>query len=93
MSREIIDVGNAANDGAGDPLRTAMIKTNNNFAEIYSAGPVTSNVKIANNTVTIATANANLILQANGTGSIVLDTFSINNFTISTTGKIHITRS
>lgn len=70
MSREIIDVGSAANDGAGDPLRTAMIKTNNNFAEIYSAGPVTSNVKIANNTVTIATANSNLILQANGTGSI-----------------------
>jgi hypothetical protein len=35
MSREIINVGTVPNDGLGDPLRTAYIKCNNNFAELY----------------------------------------------------------
>jgi len=36
MSREVINVGSAPNDGTGDPIRTAYIKCNNNFAEIFS---------------------------------------------------------
>jgi len=36
MSREIINVGTVPNDGLGDPLRTAYIKCNSNFAELYS---------------------------------------------------------
>jgi len=36
MSRLIINVGTAPNDGLGDPLRTAYIKCNDNFAELYS---------------------------------------------------------
>jgi hypothetical protein len=36
MTREIINVGTAPNDGTGDPLRTAYIKINNNFGELYS---------------------------------------------------------
>lgn len=36
MAREIINVGSAPNDGTGDPLRTAYIKCNNNFVELYS---------------------------------------------------------
>ena len=36
MSREIINVGTVPNDGLGDPLRTAYIKCNDNFAELYS---------------------------------------------------------
>lgn len=35
MSQQIIAVGPAPNDGLGDPLRTAFIKTNNNFTELY----------------------------------------------------------
>lgn len=35
MAREIINVGTLPNDGLGDPLRTAYIKCNNNFAELY----------------------------------------------------------
>lgn len=34
MAIEIIDVGTEANDGTGDPLRTAFQKVNNNFAYI-----------------------------------------------------------
>jgi len=36
MSQQVINVGSAPNDGTGDPLRTAYIKTNNNFGELYS---------------------------------------------------------
>jgi hypothetical protein len=35
---EVINVGAAANDGDGDPLRTAFQKVNNNFANINSIG-------------------------------------------------------
>jgi len=35
MSKQIINIGNSANDGSGDPARTAFTKTNNNFSEIY----------------------------------------------------------
>ena len=36
MTQEIINVGNVANDGQGDPLRTAFIKCNDNFTELYN---------------------------------------------------------
>ena len=36
MAREIINVGATSNDGQGDPIRTAFIKSNDNFAELYS---------------------------------------------------------
>ena len=36
MAQEIINVGPAPNDGLGDPIRTAFIKTNNNFSHLYS---------------------------------------------------------
>lgn len=36
MSKQVINVGTTANDGTGDPLRTAFISTNSNFTELYS---------------------------------------------------------
>lgn len=35
MSQQTIGVGTSANDGTGDPLRTAFQKTNANFTELY----------------------------------------------------------
>jgi hypothetical protein len=40
MTRQAIDIGAAANDGTGDPLRTAMDKSNDNFVELYQAPTV-----------------------------------------------------
>ena len=37
MAQQVIDIGNGANDGTGDPLRTAFDKINDNFSEIYTA--------------------------------------------------------
>ena len=36
MARQIIGVGAVANDGTGDPERSAWIKANANFAELYA---------------------------------------------------------
>lgn len=70
MTQQIIDVGAAANDGTGEPLRTAFEAVNSNFTEIYTAGPVGSNVQIANNTITTTVTNTNLVLKPNGIGVI-----------------------
>ena len=37
MAKQIINVGLAANDGTGDPIRTAMQKAMSNFDELYTA--------------------------------------------------------
>ena len=70
MSQEIINYGAAANDGQGDPLRVAFIKTDNNFDQIWAAGPVGSNITILNNTIQVTNTNGNLELATNGTGVI-----------------------
>lgn len=37
MAQQIINVGTSANDGTGDALRNAFIKTNDNFTDVYAA--------------------------------------------------------
>jgi hypothetical protein len=71
MSQQIvINYGAAPNDGTGDPLRTAFIKTDENFDNIWLAGPVGSNVTIVNNTISVTDTNGNLVLSPNGIGVI-----------------------
>ena len=70
MAQQIINTGAVANDGTGDPLRTAFTETNNNFTEIYTAGPVDSNVRIVDNTILTLNTNGNLVLAPNGTGVV-----------------------
>lgn len=70
MAQQIIDIGATANDGTGDPLRDAFQAVNDNFTEIYNAGPVDSNIVITGNTITNSVLNANIVLQANGIGIV-----------------------
>ena len=70
MPQYTIDIGAAANDGTGDPLRTAFNEVNLNFDQVFAAGPVLSNVRIANNTILTTTTNGNLILAPNGIGVV-----------------------
>jgi hypothetical protein len=90
MPQYTIDIGAAANDGTGDPLRTAFNEVNLNFDQVFNAGPVLSNVRIANNTILTTTTNGNLILAPNGTGvvqsnvHIVPNTSNIRNLGSST---------
>lgn len=70
MTQQIIDIGAAANDGTGEPLRDAFNAVNLNFTQIWESGPVNSNVQIANNTITTTVTNSNLVLKPNGIGVI-----------------------
>ena len=70
MAQQIIDLGTSANAGDGDNLRSAMDKTNDNFTEVYTAGPVGSNISITNNSISSTNTNGNITLATDGTGVI-----------------------
>ena len=42
MAQQTINIGTTANDGTGDPLRTAFDKCNDNFDELYASSNVQS---------------------------------------------------
>jgi len=70
MVQQVINIGAGANDGTGDPIRTAFDKINNNFGQLFSniAG---SNISAINTTLS-TNNNANLNIAASGTGSVVI---------------------
>jgi hypothetical protein len=41
MAQQIINIGASANDGQGNPIRTAFTKTNDNFNELYARAQTT----------------------------------------------------
>lgn len=70
MAQQIINIGEVANDGTGEPLRDAFQAVNDNFTEIYQSGPVGSNIAISGNVITNSVLNGNIVLKANGIGVI-----------------------
>jgi len=73
MAKQTINIGTAANDGTGDPLRTSFDKVNDNFDEIYLAGPVGTNIRIQSNTIISTDENGNITLDPNGTGIVTIN--------------------
>ena len=71
MVQEVINLGAFANDGTGDPIRTALTKTNNNFSRLFTTIG-TSDILLSGDSITTATTNANLNLSPSGTGSVVI---------------------
>lgn len=79
MAKQIINVGLSANDGSGDPIRTAMVKVNANFTELYSANSSFSgnytdlinkpNIPDSLLDLAITDGTANQVLTANGNGT------------------------
>lgn len=80
MAQQVINIGGTANDGTGDPLRTAFTKANQNFAELYAKGAAGSNLDISDNKIEAINSNGNLELMPNGAGRVVIvdDSISIN---------------
>jgi hypothetical protein len=66
----IIDIGAVANDGTGDPLRTAFGYVNNNFSNIWASGVANSNIQFDGNRILTANTNGNLVLAPNGIGKV-----------------------
>ena len=64
MAKEILQLGNAANDGTGDSLRAGGTKLNANFTELYDALGGTSGSQ--NNLVSTASPNVGDALTWNG---------------------------
>lgn len=88
MTQQIINVGSAPNDGLGDPIRTAFIKTNDNFTELYATGGVTG---IANGTsnVRIPAANSNVTVSVDGVSNVAVFTSTgANLVALTTAGSI-----
>jgi hypothetical protein len=76
MAKQTVNLGSSANDGTGDPLRTAFDKINDNFDELYlySTAASGNNITITGNTIASDDTNGNIILDPNGTGDIVIAT-------------------
>ena len=70
MAKQTVNLGTAANDGTGDPLRTAFDKVNDNFDEVYG-----------NNFVTTAMLGADVVTGAKIADDAV-DSEHINNGSI-----------
>ena len=85
MARQILNVGTTANDGTGDTLREAMIKTNENFNELYASPLLSSGINVSGNEIIASRSNDDLILQAAGTGSVVAGALSFKGTSISST--------
>ena len=73
MTQQVINTGAVANDGTGESLRNAFDAVNNNFANIWTAGPVDSQVIISNNRISTTVQNLALVLAGNGVGTITVD--------------------
>lgn len=90
MAQQLVNVGAAPNDDTGDPFRTAFIKLNENFTEVYTilTGVSTSDLQFSGNSIVATNTNGDIILDPNGTGSVQVEggaQFTIDNTTPSTT--------
>jgi hypothetical protein len=75
MSQQSINIGSAANDGTGDPLRTAFDKINDNFNEVYDklGGSSLSNITLSGSTITNTITNGDITIDPNGTGTVFIN--------------------
>ena len=83
MAQLTIGIGSSANDGTGDPLRTAFTKINTNFTELYGdtaeandlledkTPQLGGNLDINGFNITSARSNEDIVLVPSGTGGVL----------------------
>ena len=87
MTYEYVDVGAAPNDGDGDPLRTAYIKINNNFANLQQVG--TDKISNGYSYVTIPVVDGDILMGVGNISNVLVITPSgAVGSAISATGNI-----
>tara|TARA_A100001011_G_scaffold139643_1_gene147582 strand:- start:442 stop:2061 length:1620 start_codon:yes stop_codon:yes gene_type:complete len=95
MARQAINIGSSANDGTGDPLRTAFDKINDNFVELYGTdndiNTLDANLDVNNNAITTGVTNGDVTITPNGTGSIKLGAMKFVGTTMSSDDSTQIT--
>jgi hypothetical protein len=85
MSKRVINIGNAPNDGTGDPLRTGLSKVNENFTELYNT------LGDGNNVISYASTAGISTLAQNLTGVPSVELSGLTNTGISTVQSIQAT--
>jgi hypothetical protein len=69
MAKQVIGIGTTANDGTGDPIRTAFDKTNDNFTELYDGAGVADDsityAKLADEFTTVDPLTAGATVNVN----------------------------
>src|SRR6056300_808855 len=85
MAQQTINIGSTANDGTGDPLRTAFDKINDNFNELYgttaeandliedTSPQLGGNLDVNGQRIVTVRSNEDIVLDAAGTGEVVME--------------------
>ena len=100
MAQLTVSIGSSANDGTGDPLRTAFTKINTNFTELYgdtaeandilddTSPQLGGNLDINGFNITSARSNENIRIIPNGTGTVELEGTTNVTGSLTATGNI-----
>jgi len=100
MAKQTINIGTSANDGTGDPLRTAFTKINQNFTELYgnsdeandlledSSPQLGGDLDLNGRRIITGRSNENIRLSPSGTGTIELQANTNVTGNITATGDI-----
>jgi hypothetical protein len=87
MTYEYVDVGAQPDDGTGDPLRTAYIKINNNFAQLQQFG--TTKISNGSSNINIPTAGGAIIAGVGGqSGVMTITTTGVTSSSLTATGNV-----
>ena len=103
MAKQAIGIGSSANDGTGDPLRTAFDKINDNFTELYGATAEANDLiedatpqlggdlDVNGRRITSARTNEDIVLLPAGTGGVLASAIRLAGTTISSDDSSLIT--
>jgi len=95
MARQNINIGSSANDGTGDPLRTAFDKINDNFIELYGtdgdSNTLAGNLDINGWNIISSRSNEDIRILPAGTGGVIASAVRIAGTTISSDDSTQIT--
>ena len=95
MARQNINIGSSANDGTGDPLRTAFDKINDNFVELYGTDDdsktLANNLDVNGHNIISTRSNEDIRILPAGTGGVIASAVRIAGTTISSDDSSQIT--
>ena len=102
MAQQTVSIGSSANDGTGDPLRTAFTKINANFTELYGSTAEANDLVEDTTPVLggdldtagkdiVGPSNADIKILPGGTGRVIASALAINGTTLSSDDSSKIT--
>ena len=86
--QQIINVGTAPNDGDGDSLRNAFVKTNTNFTTLFGTAGVTG-IASGTSNLSIPVANGNVTISATGVPNVLV----VGPLGATITGNLNVTNT